>query len=517
MIYSCSIYYSQVFSNLVSENFYIRRITMSSNLKRVVFYPMMITLALLAVSCGNKATPASQAPAGGGGEIVKPEKIVVLGTVITIGDDSGGAEFRAAYEKMTGVKLEFIKPAHNQYEERVNLAFASQDLPDIFEPPGAEFYSTFAVNGALYDVTDMYYASPIVNGAETYVADTIKIKGRLYAVPSTHGNGCITYIRKDWLDKLGIPMPKTWDEYYNMLVAFRDQDPDGDGQKNTTAFIAAGVINPMYLRDFYPGNNTQPDFYEKDGKIVEGMYQPELLEGLKRLSSAYKEGLVDQESVTLTTSAARDKFYTGKVGVFTYWAGQWNQQIQDNLVRNVPTGVVEPLPPIAGSVLVDRPASWTMAIPAGNKNPQGLFKYYMEVAFDRGEGQILFSHGVEGVHWARENGVYKKLPDRVNPDRLSDHSIFTPYVTMYPWNDPFPWPELIKKSADLFNANAKPSRVLPNDESITGIVAELLTVRSEIVAKIVMGTYTPEEGIELYRRQYDKQVQECLTVMNKLF
>jgi putative aldouronate transport system substrate-binding protein len=491
------------------------------NIKRIAVSGLLILASVfLAPSCGNKQSASSPAGGGGGGgtgEPAKPEKIVVLGTIITVGDDNGGAEFRAAYEKLTGIKLEFIKPAHNQYAERVNLAFASGDLPDIFEPPGPAVYATFAVNGALYDLTDLYYSSPIIEGSHRYVADTIKINGRLYAVPTTHGNGCITYVRKDWLDKLGLPMPKTWDEFYNMLVAFRDRDPDGDGQKNTIGFIAAGVTDPMYVRDFFPGNNTQPNFYEKDGKIVEGMYEPEVLEGLKRLSRAYREGLIDQEVVTLTTSAARDKFYTGKVGAFTYWAGQWNQQLQTNLLRNIPAGVVEPMPPIEGTVLVDRPASWTMAIPVGNKNPRGLFKYYVETAFDRGEGQMLFHHGVEGVHWTRENGVYKKLPDRVNPDRLSDHSVWTPYVTMYPWNDPFPWPDLVKRSADLFNANAKPSRVLPQDESITGIIAELLTAREEIVAKTVMGTYTPEEGIALYRKQYDKQVQECLTVMNKNF
>jgi hypothetical protein len=59
--------------------------------------------------------------------------------------------------------------------------------------------------------------------------------------------------------------------------------------------------------------------------------------------------------------------------------------------------------------------------------------------------------------------------------------------------------------------------VIPADESITGIMAELQTAREEISAKIVMGTYTPEDGIELYRKQYDKQVQECLAALNKNF
>jgi putative aldouronate transport system substrate-binding protein len=476
-----------------------------------------VAAALAFTACGNRGGTAgtgARAPSEGG--IQKPEKIVVMGSTITMEPQNGAAEFLAAYEKLTGVKMEFIKPAHNQYNERVDLAFASGDLPDVFEPPLK--YAAFAANGALWDVTDAWYNSPISGKSHKYVADTVKVNGRLYQIPTTHGNGCITYVRKDWLDKLGLSMPRTYGEFYNMLTAFRDRDPDGDGIKNTIPFIAAGVTDPMYVRDFYQGGpDVRPGFFVKNGAIVEGMYDPDLQAGLKKLAQAYKEGLVDQEVVTLTTSAARDKFYTGKVGVFTYWAGQWNQNLQVNLAKTTPQGIVEAMPPIEGTFLIDRPAAAGLCIPAANKNPLGIFKHLAEVAFDGGEGQMLFYHGVEGKHWVKENGTYKKLPDGVDPSRPFDKSVFNIAITMYPWADPFPLAEDIKHSLELFNANAHPSYVLPANEDITGLQAELDTARAEITAKIVMGTYTVEEGVDLYRKQNGKTVEECLAVMNKLY
>ncbi|MDR0473460.1 MAG: extracellular solute-binding protein [Treponema sp.] len=479
--------------------------------KSAILCSLILVAALLAVSCQKKPAASTGAASGG---IVKPEVITVMGTVMAVGDEVGGLQFRQQFEKLTGIKLEFIKPIHNQYDQSVQLVFQSNDIPDIIEPPAAPIFVSLAVNGALHDLTDLYYASPITNGAHLYVVDTIKIGGRLYAVPGSHGNGCLTFIRQDWLDQLGLAMPTNWDEFYNVMVQFRDRNPAGAGQR-TIPFIAAGVMDPMYTRDFYPGRNTQPGFYIKDNKIVEGMYEADTLTGFRRLAQAYREGLLDQECITFTTSAMRDKFYTGNVGMCSYWAGTWNEQLQNNLEINVPTAKVEPMPPIRGTILIDRPAAEAMAIPSASNNPAGLFKYYIETALDRGPGQLLFTHGVEGVHWTREGGQYRKLPQLDNPAQLSLKTMFNAYITAYPWDDPFPWTDLIRRSTDIFTANAQPDRLMTPDPSITTVMAELSTARAELVARIVMGTITPEDGVAQYRRQYDRQVQECLTILNK--
>jgi putative aldouronate transport system substrate-binding protein len=488
---------------------------MCRSFSKPVLTALVFALLSGAVYGGGRSEPASPGPAAAPGEAVKPAKITLMASTMIPDPANNNEAVMAAYEKMTGIKLEFIKPAHNEYDQRVDLAFASGDLPDAFE--AVPKYATYAANGALWDVTDAFYASPISKRSHIYVADTIKIGGRLYGIPGAHGNGCITYVRQDWLDKLGLKMPANWNEFYNMLVAFRDRDPDGDGIKNTIPFIAAGVVDPMYLRDFYYGENTQPGFFVKNGKIVEGMYDSDFKVGLTRLAQAYQEGLVDQEIVTNATSAARDKFYTGKVGVFTYWAGQWHQNLQSNLAKTVPTAVVAPMPPIQGTVLIDRPAASTLCIPSANRNPLGIFKYLAEVAYDGGEGQMLFIHGVEGVHWKKEGNLYSRLPDAVNPQQLFEKVFVNPTICMYDWDDPIQDQQDLMLSLNLFNKSARPAYTLPSSGDITSIQAELETARQEIVSKIVMGVISVDEGLAQYRRQYDADVQQCLKVMNGLY
>ncbi len=89
----------------------------------------------------------------------------------------------------------------------------------------------------------------------------------------------------------------------------------------------------MYLREFY--QDAIPDFTQVDGKWVDGMSQPNMKPALERMSTAYADGLIDKEIVTNKTSSVRDKFYAGKIGAFTYWAGDWNRVIEQNLKKAV--------------------------------------------------------------------------------------------------------------------------------------------------------------------------------------
>ena len=70
-------------------------------------------------------------------------------------------------------------------------------------------------------------------------------EGHLYGFAPTYGNGCVTYVKQAWLDAVGLKAEdiKTYDDYYNMLLKFHNEDPDGDGVTgNTYGVIAAGFV-----------------------------------------------------------------------------------------------------------------------------------------------------------------------------------------------------------------------------------------------------------------------------------
>ena len=91
------------------------------------------------------------------------------------------------------------------------------------------------------------------------VIDGMRIGGRLYGLPVNRGGGCITYVKKKWLNNCNLEVPTNYDEYMNMLKAFTEGDPDGNGVNGDTyALSAAG-----FMGEESPYTNYLPEFYQE--------------------------------------------------------------------------------------------------------------------------------------------------------------------------------------------------------------------------------------------------------------
>lgn len=450
-------------------------------------------------------------------EIEKPDKIQVMMTTI-LTEENGQKELIDKYKELTGIELEIIKPDHNQFYEKVNLAFASGDIPDVIELGGSN-YTTYAVNNALWDMTDAWEnsdlkASGIVK--EQYV-DALKVDGKLFGFPMAKGNGTITYVRKDWMDKLNLKVPTNYDEFLDMLRAFTNDDPDGNGENDTYGITAAGLINgetpyDIYLREFY--QDAKPDFYLKDGKFVDGMSEPAMKEALQRMQDAYAEGLIDKEIVTNKTSTCRDKFYADQVGVFNYWAGYWNVNLETSLQSANPEGEVMPIPPIAETTYIERPPT-AMVITNNAKNPEGIFKYLIEYSHDGDEGQMLFTRGVEDVHYKVTDGKVERLPYMATPEKLFEKTFYAAELSITDFDDPIEFDERIINSLEIFEANSVIDPIPTTSEVIAANLPELNTLKSQVIAKAVVGEITVDEAIEQYESQGKVYIEAILADLNK--
>ena len=188
-----------------------------------------------------------------------------------------------------------------------------------------------------------------------------------------------------------------------------------------------------YLKDFY--QDATPEFTKVDGKWVDGVSQPNMKGALKRLQDAYKEGLIDQEVVTNTTSACRDKWFSGSVGAFNYWGANWAPQVDDRVKANVPTAEIVAIPPIKESknYLLRVPA--VTCISKDCKNVEGVFKYFLQYMHDGGEGQTLFQYGAEGVHWKQDGDHVTMLANPENPKEVLQKAFYAPYASITPMKD----------------------------------------------------------------------------------
>lgn len=149
----------------------------------------------------------------------------------------GDMAWVADLEEETGVSITWEEVSAD-WDQKKSTILAAGDVPDIVIGGNVITDSDLATYGSLFeDLSDDMEALPNVadmfeqvDGAE---AMATQADGAVYALPTYKGfwPQAITrqYINQQWLDTLGLAMPTTWDELYDVLVAFKEQDANGNG------------------------------------------------------------------------------------------------------------------------------------------------------------------------------------------------------------------------------------------------------------------------------------------------
>ena len=440
----------------------------------------------------------------------KPEVISIMADTIMT-EENGLQDVCDEYYNNTGIRLEIEKPDHAKYYEKVTLAFASEDPADIIEM-GSTYYPELANSGALWDMTYAWEMSTsnckqIID--EDYV-DALRINGKLYGFPMAAGNGTITYVRQDWLDEAGLDMPTNYDEFIEMLRAFKER---GNGAIPITA---AGLLNTetpydIYLREFY--QDAVPDFYvdEETGQYVDGFAEPEMVEAITRLRDAFQEGLLDSEVVTNKTSTCRDKLGSGLVGAFNYWAGMWSLKLQ----RSMNEGQLVAMPPIeeTGGYTERVPTAMAMSIYAPEK--PAIFEHFLMYSHDGGEGQMLFTHGVKDKHYVvNEDGSATALPYYTDPDTTVEKSFYAPELTITEWDDPIALDPMVEESLKVYRENRVFATVPIVTDVISQNLADLNVIKNQVVANAVTGKMSVEEAMQYYEEKGTYYANAILEELN---
>lgn len=331
--------------------------------------------------------------------------------------------FQEAFEK-TNIKLRGTANKSNvDRTQEYNIMLTSEPLPDIIQAMKTEI-NRDAVNGSMIPLDDLIdeYAPNFKKMLEEEPSLRAQIEasdGKIYFFPHLF-TGLPSegfYIRQDWLDKLGLEVPKTVDEYYNMLKAFREQDPNGNGEKDEVPYFSRGGNADGLLQLW----NAFGGFQAKDGKVVHGRTQPQYRNAIENMAKWYAEGLIDQE-IFSRGQKAREQLLGSNVGGATHdWfssCGSFNK-----LASQIPGFKWVAIPPPADVNGVVKETSsrhrmngWGWGISKDNKYPVETIKYFD--FWMSPEGQRLYSYGVEGVDYTLdENGkpvvsdVVKNAPE----------------------------------------------------------------------------------------------------------
>ena len=226
------------------------------------------------------------------------------------------------------------------FQEELGIDLAdvpNSAVPDVFTFEGESKlidFNLLASAGKLADMTDIWshYASPLnkeVTGDTTFL-NNLKYDTRLMAIPgSALGFDSYSYlwIRRDWLNNLGLNGPDTLEDLLNIARAFTHEDPDKDGHRDTFAMI---LDKSLWYRSegFFWSFGAYPDTWlrqrQHDGRstLIYGALQPQVKEALMALRDMYEDGQLDPDWILKGHTEAAKAFAENAVGIA--YGGHWS-------------------------------------------------------------------------------------------------------------------------------------------------------------------------------------------------
>lgn len=237
------------------------------------------------------------------------------------------AEMVQYVENKFHVNLDIWNLENNKYEALLDMKLAQGAIPDLFRIRQPQDLLKYQQQGLLAEIPEELLSTnapnlmkAIKDNAPAY-QDYGKINGRIFGIPVINPTNIyripVVY-RQDWLDKLGLAVPQTLPEFETMIYAFANDDPDGNGIKDTYGLsregmnVVFGAFGQIVFAD-------QLYFGVKDRELVIGALEPEMKEALHYLRKWYHDGIIDPEFVTGENKGGykhlSHAFINGRVGM----------------------------------------------------------------------------------------------------------------------------------------------------------------------------------------------------------
>ena len=345
-------------------------------------------------------------------------------------------------EEQTNVHVEWTQVSPSVWNEKKGLLIASNKLPDAFLGMNAlsdlELIN-YGSQGIIIPIEELAkkWAPNFSAALEEYPELRKQITttdGHIYAIPGFDDGATVSteqpqYINKVWLDKLNLEVPTTTEELRTVLKAFKENDPNGNGQADeipmtwqkdrypTDWFGAFGVLCPN-MNATTSSNNVMV----KDGQAVYSPILPEYKEALKYFRSLYSEGLIDIEAFTQDASTFNAK-RNSDPAILGFWQSWKSNGLTDYV----------PIPPLAGP---DGTRMWpeypsglnhrgNFAITSSAENPELLMRWADNcLEFDNAL-QMAFSAKI-GPNWQKnEDGSIKVIMEPANNPKGATYAVGT--------------------------------------------------------------------------------------------
>ncbi|MDR2478017.1 MAG: extracellular solute-binding protein [Treponema sp.] len=417
--------------------------------------------------------------------------------------------------KDENIAVTFVPVPRWEEVTALNNLMAAGTPPDVCLTYNAELVANYRDLNGLLNIAP--YIDQMLPGLKEFLGPDLALPGRefirryedsatgaVYALPARRMNTAMrnVFIRKDWLDKLGLPLPSTTGEFHRALAAFKEKDPGNVGKNNVIPFTMGSDVFWGSQCITYPFIDPAISTEERWTNIVVDRYftMPGYKEGARFLNTLFNEGLLDRNFPLYKTED--DLFNNIKSGFVGAYSDNWDRiyrdsdHIMEDLQKNVPGAEMVPVDCMTSSDGIPRRTAYDAAgalifIPAFCKNPEAALRYINWLS--RYDNYHFLQIGPEGVTHDLVDGLPKiKIaagPWVQNSPQNIDYTIIIngldmqdPELTIKALANGYSWPaEKIENAYNVAMHNAVPDPVIPVTLSAAGPYVQTLIDKGNVM------------------------------------
>lgn len=472
--------------------------------RKIALFLCATLIAGIFSGCGNSATK-------------EKEKLTVMAVQLANHGDFDEMGFTKQIEEKLNIDIEWQLIQTEDIESKVSLACASGNLPDVMcilndRMPSAVFMK-YTADGTLLQLDDLIeeHGDNIKAMFENYPqmkSYSTAPDGHIYSLPQADIRSdnherfpYKFYIRQSWLDNLNLEVPTTLEEFYQVLTAFRDDDPNGNGQQDEIPFAMPGIVD-AYFGNWGLSFSWQTDLLgvDENGKVQFGYAADATRKGLTYLNRLTTQGLAEMME---TENKFQSKVRSGVVGVFY---GTDKYVVAGDDVGKEYT-LIAPLSAEDGSTPVMSVSSCaypnSVFITKKCENPETAMKF-IDYLYST-EGSIAVDYGTEGEKLTKtEDGKYDWVDENSEVDRYT----FAPGHALPYFRDDVYAASFVKRSDD-----EKILRELQDDELIEAIKETYL---GKCEPKYELGVLLlDKQAADVEEKYYDAIKEYAVEMVNK--
>lgn len=405
-------------------------------------------------------------------------------------------------EEFTNADIEFSWIPDASKEERINTSLASDSLADIVTLTILDNSSVRNAlkSGMFWEISPYLDEFPNLAAISQDTRNSASIEGKLYGVPFQKAkarNGVV--IRKDWLDKVGLAVPKTTDELMEVAKAFTEKDPDGNGKKDTTGFMDRSdlVFGAFKTLGSYFGT---PNIWAVDEA---GVMTPEFetdgyIKTMDYMKALYEGGYINQDFAVTAKTDQQQNFAQGKAGIYV------GALFDSKNLLNLAKGIQDNMDLVMVNDITSTGNEADRAIWSSNNGIGGLLSFPKSEVKDEkelkrilkfvndlmsDEAYALMTYGIEGVHYTTDADQAVTIKDTdLWQQEVQPFAASRPKEVGYKIHDADP----LKVEADrLIEENAKYGVLNPayslESETSTTQGSELQKIITDATYKYILG------------------------------